>query len=139
MIEEQAILLDEWAQIKNVLARKKNMPYFKEGEVWWCHVGYNLGVEVYGKGKRYVRPVLIIRKFGRSHFLGIPLSSRAKNGPWYQSFDFKNKKQTALLSQSRTFSVLRLADRMGQVPQNDLELVKESFQKLIFKNTPPCQ
>lgn len=63
-------------------------------------------------------------------FLGVPLTSQAHEGTWYVPFVFKNRKQVAVLSQVRTFSVFRLYEKMGTVPDSDLELVKTGFHKL---------
>src|SRR3989338_8328483 len=46
--------------------------FFKQGEVWWCRVGKNVGDEIYGKGEKFARPVLIIKKLTRTTFLALP-------------------------------------------------------------------
>lgn len=52
----------------------------KEGEVWWCSIGVNIGSEVYGKGADYTRPVLVINAEGSESFIGIPLTSILRVG-----------------------------------------------------------
>jgi mRNA interferase MazF len=75
---------DQWNNIKKNLAQSNHKPpYFKEREIWWLSIGYNLGHEIYGKGPRFVRPVLIIRKFNRHTFIGVPLSTKIKNNKYY--------------------------------------------------------
>lgn len=125
----------DWILLKEKLHNDKRVFLVSEGDVWWCAVGENVGVEICGKGKTFVRPVLVVRKFGKFSFLGVPLTSQNHKGSWYVSFRFKNKKQIAVLSQIETISVLRLYNKMGTVPNSDLDLVKEGIYKLI-KNTP---
>jgi hypothetical protein len=52
--------------------------YFKERDIWWCYFGSNIGSEQDGKGDRFLRPVLIFRKFTRNTCWVIPLSTQMK-------------------------------------------------------------
>ncbi|MFH1145912.1 MAG: hypothetical protein V1707_03050 [bacterium] len=49
---------------------------FREGEVWWCSIGLNLGHEQDGKNVFFERPVLVVKKFNKigalSGLLGWP-------------------------------------------------------------------
>jgi mRNA interferase MazF len=49
-------------QKAELAAKEHHPPYFKNGEIWWCSIGENIGSEMYGKGEFYRRPVLVIRK-----------------------------------------------------------------------------
>ena len=122
---------DCWNQIKQSLSKRSNPPSIKEGEVWWHAAGKNIGVEVNGKGPKFSRPVLILKKLSRFGFMGVPLTSRHHQGEWYVRFDFLNKTQFANLSQARTMSTLRLYNKMGTVPDSDLELVRQGFKNLF--------
>lgn len=102
----------------------------KEGEIWWCAMGENVDVEINGKNEVFSRPVLIYKKLSRFGFLGIPLTTQKHEGDWYVSFVFKDKTSIAVLSQVRTFSVLRLYRRMGTIPESDFNLVTTGFNKL---------
>ena len=122
---------DRWNEVKKSLSKRKNPPSIKEGEVWWHAAGKNIGVEVNGKDLKFARPVLILKKMSRLGFLGIPLTSQYHQGEWYVRFDFLNKTQFANLSQARTMSTLRLYNKMGTVPDSDLELVRQGFKNLF--------
>jgi mRNA interferase MazF len=39
--------------------------FFKEGEVWWIHLGLNVGFEMNGKNKEFIRPVVVIKRYNR--------------------------------------------------------------------------
>ena len=48
--------------IKEKLHNKEHKPpLFKEGEVWWCYWGENVGIEINGKNDQFTRPVFILK------------------------------------------------------------------------------
>lgn len=126
----------EWIIIKKQINDYNRLPSIKEGEVWWCSVGQNVGVEINGKGKVFTRPVLVYKKLSCFGFLGIPLTSKEHTGSWYVGFLFKNRLSMAALAQVRVFSVSRLHKKMGTLPENDFQLIQDGFKKLYIKNYP---
>lgn len=57
----------EWIGLKEKLHNTEYIPpLFKEGEIWWCYVGENVGIEANGKGNQFTRPVLIFKKYDKS-------------------------------------------------------------------------
>lgn len=47
---------------------EKARPFFREGEVWFCALGVNVGFEQDGRGGSFLRPVIISRNLTMSHF-----------------------------------------------------------------------
>lgn len=123
---------DGWIRIKESVHYYGRMPDIKEGEVWWCAIGENVGVEINGKSGAFSRPVVVMKKLSRFGFLGIPLTSQSHTGSWYVKFEFKNKQQFASLAQIRVLSVSRLYKKIGTMPNSDLGLIKEGFRNLYF-------
>ena len=121
---------DEWNEIKSDLHFSRIYRDIKEGDVWWCSIGENVGVEINGKQEFFLRPILVLRKLSKFGFMGIPLTSQQHKGSWYVPFEFKNKQQYAVLAQARVVSVYRLHRKMGTVPNSDLELVRIGFKNL---------
>lgn len=121
---------DDWIGVKRKVHVSNKVPTINEGEIWWCAMGRNVGVEINGKSTRFSRPVLILKKLSKQGFLGVPLTSQDKTGSWYVSFIFQDKKQTAALCQIRVLSASRLYNNMGTVPETDFSLVKNAFLKL---------
>ena len=121
----------EWIELKEKLHFSGSLPRIKEGDIWWCSCGENVGVEINGKNKLFSRPVFIYKKLSRHGFIGIPLTSQKKEGSWYVEFDFQNKQQTAVLSQIRTFSVARLSSRMGELDNSDIEKIKAGLANFL--------
>ena len=122
----------EWIGIKQKLDMKDYQPPFiTEGDLWWCAVGENVGIEINGKSADFTRPVIVLKKFGRLGFLGIPTTTQSRTGSWYVSFIHKGTSETAVLSQGRAFSYKRLHSKMGTLDQTDLRKVKEAYARLF--------
>lgn len=122
---------DKWNLVKKELEDAGGFPNISDGEVWWCAMGENIGVEVSGKGKRFLRPILVVRKINKHEFIGIPLTTKQRMGSWYVQFFFNGQSEVASLIQVRAMSVRRLIYKMGEVPESDLELVKRAFLRLF--------
>ena len=125
-----------WIKIKKKLHYGGKIRLIRNGEIWWCAIGENIGSEICGKGEIFARPVLILKKLGRFNFIGIPLTSKKHKGTWYVSFEFKGKTQTAVVSQAENISIYRLYNKIGEVPDSDLEMIRSGLVNLITKNTP---
>ncbi len=97
-----------WTARKITLNDGRARPYFHERQVWWTAIGHNIGDEEDGKGNNFTRPVLIIKKFNRSLFYGIPLSTNLKTGKYYHTLTIRGKKRVALLSHMRDYDAKRL-------------------------------
>lgn len=110
--------------------QKYEPPLFKENEIWWCHVGENIGVEINGKSGDFTRPILIFKKYDRYSFLGLPLSTKNKIGTWYVSIYFLGIPQVVVLCQSRVFDYRRLDRRMGELNILEVTGVKKAFVAL---------
>lgn len=108
------------------------VPAVKDGEVWWCAMGENVGVEINGKSNTFARPVLIFKKLSRYGFLAIPLTSQPHVGSWYASFRFQGKEQVAVLAQIRVISVARLYRKIGSIDDNDKTVIREAFRALYL-------
>jgi len=121
----------EWIKLKERLHFKEHKPpLFKEGEIWWCAIGENVGIEVNGKGEAFSRPVFVYKKLSKDGFLGIPLSTIIKVGTWYVEVSFKEKKIVANLAQCRIVSFHRMYEKMGALDAHDIEKIKIGFLSL---------
>lgn len=129
---EKQVSLHEWNELKLFLHLQPKSPNIKEGEVWWCSLGENVGTEINGKGELYSRPILVYRKLGRMQFLGIPLSTQTHEGTWYVNFRFKHREQYAALNQIRVINVFRLQERMGTIDKSDMKKVQTGFRELYL-------
>ena len=122
----------KWIHVKKTLDEHDyNPPLVSEGDMWWRAIGENVGVEVGGKSKNFTRPVVILKKFGRLGFLGVPTTTRGRTGTWYVPFVHKGVHETAMLSQARIFSYKRLDRKMGTLDGEDFKNVKEAYIRLF--------
>lgn len=126
--------LDEWNKVKKKLNfSEHNPPFFKEGDIWLLSVGYNIGYEIYGKGKDFGRPVLIIKKFNPYFFIGIPLSTKLKKeNKYYVEITFKKKNVSALTSQIRAFSSKRLIYKMLDLDEKDYTKILKNVEEFLL-------
>lgn len=92
-----------WHSRKIELNELERVRYFYEREVWWVAIGQYIGSEEDGKGSNFARPVLIVTKFNKSLFYGLPLSTTENVGRYYHSLIVAGVPNKALLSQLRAF------------------------------------
>lgn len=126
---------DRWNEIKKELSSTQTQKYPSVGKIYWCSVGYNVGREVYGKGERFRRPVLVLNVLPNKMFFGIPLSSQTKNKTGFTFYKFKdnrNKEQVALLAQAKSFDTKRIMQYLGKIDKEDLENIRRKvFEKIV--------
>ena len=127
---------DEWNEQAKILHDKDRQRDFKEREVWWYCAGENIGHEINGKGPFFLRPILIIRKYGSQSFFGVPLSSRIAGGRWFAEILVRGEKSCVLLSQAGSFSVNRLHGRICRLSPAEFDVICAKLQELLFKITP---
>ena len=122
---------DKWNVLKQKIDKKNLIP-FKQGEIYFMSVGQNIGHEVYGKKDLYLRPVLVYKKLSKQTFIGVPLSSKEKDGTYFFTFRYTQKTtSTALLNQIRVFDIKRSEYYDGKIKISDLAKLKEKLLQLL--------
>lgn len=122
---------DAWNSVKKELDSLDNKVFFKEREIFWMSIGENIGFEQNGKGEIFSRPVLIVKKFSKNIFYGIPLSTKIKDGTFFYAFEFQGKMSNALLVQGRLFDSKRLENKMGMIEKDEFSLLKVKLRELL--------
>lgn len=79
----------------------------------------NVGFEVLGKGASFSRPVLILRKFNKNTFLGIPMTTSEKKGYFRYPYTLGGEDGYLLLDQVRAFDIKRLEDLIARMHPNE--------------------
>lgn len=95
---------DKWNNLKKNMNSSLNKVEFKERDIFYTSLGKNIGTEEDGKNDGFERPVIVLRKFSKSSFIAVPLTSRIKESMFYYNFTFSGKKNGTILSQ------IKLAD-----------------------------
>ncbi len=130
-------IYDRWNIVKKSLQARDKLKFFKERQIWWCNIGQNLGAEVYGKGSDFSRPVLVYKKLSGDLFLGLPLSTRIKNGNWYTTISHNDRPVSVLLSQIRILDKKRLIVRFGHINDLNFNKIKTGFNSLYGSKFSP--
>ena len=120
----------KWMEEKSKINNTNSMPVgFHVREIWWCSIGENVGVEIDGKGEKYLRPVLIIKKFGQNAFLGLPFTSKPhKIKKFYYPYNLSGKQDLIIFSQIRAMDTNRLFRKIETMPKSTFN---DMFQKMF--------
>lgn len=123
---------DSWNKVKKKTDASSSKISLKEGEIRWCRFGLNIGNEAFGKGTAFKRPVLIVKKFSKEVFLGIPLTTKKHEGSWYFTLKSHTQESCVILNQARTLDRKRLEEKIMQIPSHQLHLIRLAYTKLIL-------
>ena len=123
--------LQEWNSGKIDIHENKERPFFHEREVWFTSLGLNIGFEQDGRGEKFLRPVVVVKKFNNSVCWCVPLTKSQKNGKYYFPFKLKEKISTAILSQIRLIDCKRLQYKIGDIDENGFKKLKTKITQLL--------
>ncbi len=124
---QESKAFDTWNNLKKDIHTNKNRIHFRQGEIWFVSIGQNIGYEVYGKGENFLRPVVIFRKINKNTFMALPLTSKIKDDKFHCIVEFKDKQNSAILTQVKTIDAKRLAYKTGNLDKNVFEKLEKSF------------
>jgi len=128
---------DNWNEVKkrtNKIERRLNI---KPKDIFWFKIGQNIGHEEFGKGKEFVRPIIVIRQLTSDLFIGIPTTTTKKeNNDYFHNINYINKKKehvhsVAMVLQFKTYSKKRLLSKMGTINKNDFDEIVAKLHKVI--------
>jgi mRNA interferase MazF len=125
---------DVWNELKKKIEISTDEPvgFPREGEVWMCSLGRNIGYEQNGANDNFSRPVLVVKKFNNHMFWSVPLSTKQKRFDFYFNFtDPNDKKVSAILAQMKLVSVKRLKRKLYDLPKDITLEIKEKLQKFL--------
>lgn len=123
-----------WIQYKIILNSHTQLISFKEREIWWRSLGVNVGSEQDGKNKKYNRPVLVIKKFNKTQFWGIPLNTKSQeNDDFYFKLDIKGKDCWVCLSQLITLDSRRLStnSKIEKISESEFKRIKQKVIRFL--------
>ncbi len=121
----------KWTKIKKVVHNEKPRVFFKVREVWFCHLGENVGFEQDGRGEQFLRPIIVLKKFNKELFWGIPLTKNQKIGKYYHNFNLNGNISTAILSQFRLIDAKRLKYKIGDISDAVLLEIKTKIRQFL--------
>jgi len=128
---------DKW----NIVKKDTDIKHFKFGikprEIFWAKIGVNIGDEEYGKGKEFVRPVIVVRQLTKDLFIGVPTTTANKdNSDYFQNINYIDKtnraiNSSAMILQQKVFSKKRLLSKIGTVNKEEFLVIVHKLKKLI--------
>ncbi len=121
----------EWHKKKAVLHDEKERPFFHEMEIWFCSLGSNIGYEQDGRGEKFLRPVIILKKFNQEVCWILPLTKSERTGQHYFSFQFNGQRSNAILSQIRLIDGKRLQYKFGNLDREDFKAIKKRLMQFL--------
>jgi hypothetical protein len=121
-----------WNDNKKVISKNNSLIKFQQFQIIFIKIGVNIGFEQDGKGKDFLRPVLVYKKFNNRVFLGIPLTSRENNDKFHFEFEYKKGvKSYAILSQIKLFDIQRAKYYDGKISKENFKKLQEKMLNLI--------
>jgi mRNA interferase MazF len=132
---------DAWNHHKKAINTGGVYVFFHPRELWFAHLGVNVGFEQDGRGNEFLRPILIVRKFNNEVLWSLPLTRTSKpKNPYYASFNYVGSPEVetapllssvAILSQLRLIDGKRLRYKIGTVREEEFGLLKEKIRRLL--------
>lgn len=123
----------KWHSEKSSIHHDKKRPFFHVREVWFCSLGVNVGFEQDGGGDKYLRPVLILRKFNNEVLWALPFTKHNKKGKYYFSVKISGSElpSALILSQIRLVDAKRLQYKIGDISEEEFLEAKKRLQALF--------
>jgi N-acylneuraminate cytidylyltransferase len=121
---------DRWNSLKKQIENKKAIQ-FNQRDILFISMGQNIGFEQYGKGEDFLRPVVVIKKFNKNLFLGVPLSSKIKEGYFFHNITFKDRINSALLLQLRVFDSKRIKYKLVTLSSNEFNKLSNKLYDVL--------
>lgn len=130
---------DGWNENKKRIGAvmSKQGPFPKEGWVWMCSVGINIGFEQNGSEDSFERPALVVRKFNNQMYWVMPLSTKQKPFDFYYNFtDPTGNKVSVIIAQLRLLSIKRFIRDMYRVEELHMENIRAQTKGFLEKSEP---
>ena len=123
---------DRWNELKKQVNAGSLLPLYHAREIWWAHLGVNVGYEQDGTGPSYERPVLIIRGFSPHVCVVVPLTTSKKRDRFYISAGIvEGKHAAAIVSQIRLIDTRRLINKVGTLDRATFNPIRKAARKLL--------
>lgn len=130
--KELVKIFASWTKLKIRIHASEKEIHFHEREMWWVSLGQNIGVESNGKNTNFERPMIILKRFNKSSFLGVVVSSIKNEGKYYLKIkDDSERSNFVNISQVKLMSSKRLLRKVRKLSKSDFELIKNSIKNYI--------
>lgn len=122
---------DAWNEEKKRIETEYGR-FYTVREIWWCKIGVNVGSEQDGNGDFFLRPVVIIRSFGKRMCLIAPLTTSNHTHRLRIPVGIVAvKNATALISQIRVIDTRRFVEKIGFLEKEMFEKLRKSVKEVL--------
>ena len=122
---------DSWNEVKKK-TNAEQPRFYTVREIWWCRFGLNVGTEQDGSGNWYVRPAVIIRGFGSSACMIIPLTTSEREHKLRMPIGLVDGRAArANLSQIRVIDTRRLEQKIGFLEKEIFNELRKAVKNLL--------
>lgn len=128
----------KWMGHKAKINNDKKRPFFHEREVWFSSLGENIGFEQDGSGEKFLRPMLVLRKFNNEVVWVLPLTRTDKTGKYYFRISLvtddgrtDDRPSVIILTQLRLVDAKRLQYKIGDIKEDEFIKLKEALIALL--------
>ena len=134
---------DKWNEVKKRTDEIERRLKISPRDIYWLKIGQNIGHEEFGKGKEFLRPVIVIRQLTSDLFVGVPTTTSKKDSnDYFHNINYLNHKKdevhsVAMLLQFRTYSKKRLLSKMGTVNKNEFDVIVEKLKGIVDPTHKP--
>jgi len=138
-ISEHTKDFDRWNGKKKMLDTGITNADCHEREIWWCSIGVNVGSEQLSQTEDFSRPVVVVRRFTRDIFWGVPLTTKIKEHiPFRVKFMIGEQANDALLLQMRAYDRRRLVRKIGVVSEEKFATLTKAIVEAVKTTDPAC-
>ena len=85
-----------------------------------------------GKNQNFERPVLILKKFDESNFLGLPISSQKSDSDLFYNLFYKDEETYLSLKQIRYLNIKRLSRLIRRLNEKEFNLIKQKIINFLI-------
>ena len=128
---DKLALFDDWSIQAQALHQQSKRHHYHEREVWWAHLGKNIGWEQNGSGQEFLRPVLVIRKFRHELCWIVPVTQTIRSGRYYFELDAKKCRGQLILTQLKAVDSVRLVKKIERLDQPQFDQIRMSIRRLL--------
>lgn len=123
---------DSWNNFKKYINNDLENKFYHPRDIWWCSLGLNIGYEQDGTGKKFERPVLILKGFNKFVCLVVPLTTSEKKNKYLLPVDkVDNKEAQAIVSQVRLVDTKRLSNKIDVLNKEKFEEIRKAIKDLL--------
>ncbi len=120
-----------WNILKQEIEKSEVEIFANKREIWWAHIGTNIGSEVCGKNQPFERPVLILKVFAKNLILVAPLTTKFKNTKNHIVIKVGENTSYLMVEHTKTISTKRLSRKISKLGETIFSEIYKKYKELF--------